>query len=127
MQALRAWPTLVSSATVFRENQHHSAVEPGTMPRCFLALRRLWSRGFGGPRVSRRRLVVADNRHNLTIRLSCDEGRTWDAGSLLLREGNGQYTSMALLTNGRVGVFYDCWENQNYQLYFTTFSPDELR
>lgn len=66
-------------------------------------------------------------RHNLTVRLSRDEGRTWNAGSLLLREGDGQYSSLALLPNGRVGIFYDCWENRNYQLYFATFSTDELR
>ncbi len=66
-------------------------------------------------------------RHNLTVRLSRDEGRTWNAGTLLLRKGDSQYSSMALLPNGRVGVFYDCWENQNYQLYFTTFSPSEIR
>ena len=66
------------------------------------------------------------NRHNLTVRLSRDEGTTWDAGSLLLRMGDGQYTSMALLPNGRVGVFYDCWENRDYQLYFATFLLDGL-
>jgi len=66
-------------------------------------------------------------RHNLTVRLSRDEGQTWNAGSLLLRKGNGQYSSLALLPNGRVGVLYDCWENNNYQLYFATFSADDLR
>ena len=66
------------------------------------------------------------SRRDLTIRLSRDEGRTWDAGSLLLREGNGQYSSMALLPNGCVGVLYDLWENNNYQLYFTAFSLDDV-
>ena len=66
------------------------------------------------------------DRQNLTILVSRDEGRTWNAGSRLLRKGNGQYSSMALLPNGQIGVLYDCWENQNYQLYFTTVSLDQL-
>lgn len=60
------------------------------------------------------------------MRLSQDEGQTWTAGSLLLRKGDSQYSSMALLPNGLVGLLYDCWENQNYQLYFTTFAQNEL-
>ena len=58
-------------------------------------------------------------RHDLTIRVSRDEGATWQP-SCLLRKGNGQYTSMALLADGRLGVFYDCWEDDNYQLYFAS-------
>lgn len=56
-------------------------------------------------------------RHDLTIRVSRDEGVSWQP-SLLLRKGDGQYTSMALLADGRLGVLYDCWEDDNYQLYF---------
>ncbi len=67
------------------------------------------------------------DRNDLTIRLSHDEGRSWDAGALLLRKGNSQYSSMALLPDGRVGVLFDCWENGNYQLYFTTFLPEEIQ
>ncbi|MFT5469480.1 MAG: sialidase-1 [Verrucomicrobiales bacterium] len=66
------------------------------------------------------------DRIDLTVRLSLDEGKSWDAGSMLLRAGNGQYSSMALLPNGEIGVFYDLWEDGNYQLYFTTFSPAQL-
>lgn len=58
-------------------------------------------------------------RHDLTIRVSRDEGRTWQP-SYLLRKGDGQYTSMALLADGRLGVLYDCWEDDNYQLYFAS-------
>ena len=66
-------------------------------------------------------------RRNLTIRLSVDEGRTWTGGSLLLRKGDSQYSRMALLSNGRMGVLYDCWEDNNYQLHFTTIAPREVR
>lgn len=57
-------------------------------------------------------------RHNLTIRVSRDEGRTWPQ-SHLIRAGNSQYSSMALLPDGRIGLLYDCWEEDNYQLHFT--------
>lgn len=60
---------------------------------------------------------VGPDRRNLTIRTSRDEGRTWQA-AVLLRPGNGQYSSMALLPDGRLGVLYDCWEESNYQLCF---------
>ncbi len=66
------------------------------------------------------------DRHNLTIRISRDEGRTWP-GKHLLRRGNGQYTSMAILPDGNVGVFYDCWEENNYQLYFARVDIRELQ
>ena len=66
-------------------------------------------------------------RRNLSIRLSVDESRTWTGGSLLLRKGDSQFSSMALLPNGRVGVLYDCWEYNNYQLHFTTIAPREVR
>jgi len=65
------------------------------------------------------------NRHNLTIRISLDEGRTWP-DSFLLRKGNGQYTSMAALADGQIGVFYDCWEENNYQLYFARVELSDL-
>ena len=66
-------------------------------------------------------------RCQLTLCLSHDEGRTWDAGILRLRAGDSQYSSLALLPNGRVGVFYDCWEDNNYQLHFTTVAIDAVR
>jgi len=64
-------------------------------------------------------------RHNLTIRISRDEGRTWP-GSFLLRRGDRQYTSMAVLDDGRNGVLYDCWEENNYQLYFARVELSDL-
>ena len=65
-------------------------------------------------------------RRDLTVRLSRDEGRTWDAGSLLLQRGDSQYSCLAPLRNGRVAALFDRWENGNYQLYFTTFAPQQV-
>lgn len=80
------------------------------------------------PSASKKKLVpptwlycapAGPKRHDLTIRVSLDEGRTWHS-PCLLRKGDGQYTSMALLADGRLGVLYDCWEDNNYQLYFAS-------
>ena len=65
-------------------------------------------------------------RRQLTLRISQDEGRTWNAGTLQLREGDSQYSSLAFLPNRRLGVFYDCWQDNNYQLYFTTVKLSEI-
>jgi len=59
--------------------------------------------------------------------MSRDEGRTWTGGTLRLRAGDSQYSSMARLRNGRVGALYDCWQDNNYQLYFTTFATTQLQ
>lgn len=64
-------------------------------------------------------------RRNLTARLSRDEGRTWPIARRL-REGDSQYTSLAVLPDGSVGCFYDYWENGNYQLSFVRFETSWL-
>lgn len=64
-------------------------------------------------------------RHNLTIRVSRDEGRTWPEAHLI-RNGNSQYSSMAQLDDGRVGLLYDCWDENNYQLHFTRVAVSRL-
>lgn len=64
-------------------------------------------------------------RSNLTLRLSLDEGKHWTAAHLF-RRGNGQYTSLALLPGQQVGCLYDCWEEDNYQLYFARIPLAEL-
>ena len=66
-------------------------------------------------------------RRQLTLRLSRNEGRSWNAGTLLLREGDSQYSSLAYLPNGRLAIFYDCWQDNNYQLYFTTVALGDIR
>ena len=64
-------------------------------------------------------------RHNLTLRISRDEGRTWPQ-SVLLRKADSQYSSMAVLRDGSIALFYDCWEDKNYQLNFTRVAVDSL-
>ncbi len=66
---------------------------------------------------------VSPKRHDLSVRLSLDEGTTWRE-PYRLRPGNGQYSSLAVLPDGEIGCLYDCWEDNNYQLYFTRFTVD---
>ena len=63
-------------------------------------------------------------RRNLTIRISRDEGRTWP-DSILVRRGDSQYSSMTRLPDGSVGVLYDTWRDDNYQLYFVSVPINE--
>lgn len=97
-------------------------------PHCQASLLKLTIRGKDKPLAVPLWLYchpAGPKRDNLTIRISIDEGRTWP-DSFLLRKGNGQYTTMAVLADGRIGVFYDCWEENNYQLYFARVELAEI-
>lgn len=59
-------------------------------------------------------------RSNLTIRLSRDEGRTWEPGRLVV-PGSAAYSCMARLRDGRLGIVY---EGDHYgRLGFLTLDP----
>lgn len=45
-------------------------------------------------------------RRNLTVRLSCDSGRTWPV-SKVLEPGLAMYSTMAMLDDGTVGILYE--------------------
>jgi sialidase-1 len=57
--------------------------------------------------------------------LSLDEGRTWPIARRL-REGNSQYSCLAVLPDGAIGCLYDCWVDGNYRLFFVRFQPSWL-
>ena len=65
-------------------------------------------------------------RRNLTARMSFDEGRTWPIARQL-RDGDSQYTCLAVLPNGAIGCLYDCWLEGNYRLFFVQFDQAWLR
>lgn len=52
-----------------------------------------------------------DNRINMTVRISYDEGKTWTAGKTIYEAGSA-YSSMTVLANGDIGLFF---EKDNYQ------------
>lgn len=51
-----------------------------------------------------------DDRINMTMRISYDEGKTWTAGKTIY-EGSSAYSSMTVLANGDIGLFF---EKDNY-------------
>ncbi|MFQ5808748.1 MAG: exo-alpha-sialidase [Armatimonadota bacterium] len=59
-------------------------------------------------------------RQDLTVRLSHDEGETWPVAKVL-RTGDSQYSSLAVLADGSIGCLYDCWRDGNYRLFFVRF------
>lgn len=52
-----------------------------------------------------------NDRTNLTIRISYDEGKSWTEGKTIY-EGGSAYSSMTVLENGDIGLFF---EKDNYQ------------
>ncbi len=45
-------------------------------------------------------------RRNLTVKISYDHGETWSAGKVIY-EGEAAYSSMTVLQNGNIAVFYE--------------------
>ncbi|MBS0591192.1 MAG: exo-alpha-sialidase [Proteobacteria bacterium] len=64
----------------------------------------------------------AHERRKLTVRLSCDEGRTWNAGRLFVA-GESMYSVLARLPDGSFGLFY---EGEAGRLEFERFSLESL-
>ncbi|MCK7637012.1 exo-alpha-sialidase [Corynebacterium pygosceleis] len=66
------------------------------------------------------------SRSNGTIRLSCDDGKTWPV-SRSFRAGNIQYTSMATLPDGNIGLLF---EEHNHgphnNIHFSRFNLEWL-
>ena len=54
---------------------------------------------------------MKDERNNMTIRISYDEGRSWTKGKTIYNKGSA-YSSMTILANGDIGLFF---EKDNYQ------------
>lgn len=52
-----------------------------------------------------------DNRTNMTVRISYDEGKNWTEGKTIY-DGSSAYSSMTILSNGDIGLFF---EKDNYQ------------
>ena len=54
---------------------------------------------------------MKDERNNMTIRISYDEGRSWTEGKSIYNKGSA-YSSMSILANGDIGLFF---EKDKYQ------------
>lgn len=56
-------------------------------------------------------IKMKDERKNITIRISYDEGKSWTDGKTMYNESSA-YSSMSILANGDIGLFF---EKDNYQ------------
>jgi len=66
-----------------------------------------------------------NNRRNMTVFLSYDEGDSWGT-SKVINPGPSGYSSLTVLEDGTIGCFYEVGEYEAYQLYFARFSLDWL-
>jgi sialidase-1 len=66
---------------------------------------------------------MKDDRFNMTVRISYDEGETWSAGKTIY-SGSSAYSSLCVLANGDIGLLF---EKDNYNdNVFTSFTLDWL-
>jgi len=59
-----------------------------------------------------------DQRDNMSVSLSCDEGNTWEL-SKTLYPGSSAYSAMSVLKNGNIGLLYE--RNDYSEIVFLSF------
>nr|WKN34514.1 sialidase family protein [Tunicatimonas sp. TK19036] len=79
-------------------------------------LRYQWPEGDQKSKILFLNPASADNgkRHNLTLRMSYDEGKTWP-GIRTIFPGPSAYSSLTRLTNGNIGLLYEAGEESAYE------------
>ncbi|MFA6111956.1 MAG: exo-alpha-sialidase [Candidatus Latescibacterota bacterium] len=96
-------------------------------PSCMAAVVRYSDAAPGG----RGRLLFANpampgSRTQLTVKLSYDEGRTWPVARMV-HAGQAAYSSLAVLTDGSIGLLYETGPNHPYEkITFARFSLEWL-
>lgn len=66
---------------------------------------------------------MKDDRMNMTVRISYDEGKTWSEGKTIF-PGSSAYSSLCVLPNGDIGLFF---EKDDYRdNVFTSFTLEWL-
>lgn len=69
---------------------------------------------------------ASSRRERLTVRVSNDEGRTWEH-SRVIHEGHAAYSTLTVLPDGTIGVLYERGESSAYErITFARFSMDWL-
>lgn len=66
-----------------------------------------------------------NQRRNLTVFVSYDEGNSWQTKKVICPAPSA-YSALCSFDDGTIGLFYENGEYENYQLYFTRFSLDWL-
>ena len=70
-------------------------------------------------------IPFAGSRKNVSVQLSTDEGTTWGAPKTIF-SGASAYSSLTILPDGTIGIYYENGENSTYQMYFVRFSLNWL-
>jgi sialidase-1 len=65
----------------------------------------------------------SNNRENLTVRISYDEGNSWNKGKTIY-EGSAAYSDLTVLKNGNIGVFFEA--DKYTRNLFTSFPLEWL-
>lgn len=70
-------------------------------------------------------LPNAENRTNVTMWVSYDEGTSWPVKKTICK-GESAYSSITILRDGTIGVYVEEDESVPYKMYFLNFSLDWL-
>lgn len=81
--------------------------------------------GYNQSRVLFSNLQSTSGRFNIHVYLSHDEASSWTY-SKQIYEGASAYSSLTILDDGTVGLYYENGEYENYQISFARFSLDWL-
>ncbi|MFA6126802.1 MAG: exo-alpha-sialidase [Bacteroidales bacterium] len=70
-------------------------------------------------------IPYAASRKNISVLLSYDEGVTWPVRKTIY-SGPSAYSSLTVLEDGTIGMYYEAGEYETYQMYFVRFSLEWL-
>lgn len=101
--------TSTNHGNTWISNPDSSLIDPG----CNASLIRYTSvkKGDDKNRLLFSNAKMGNQRSNMTIRISYDEGKTWSDGKSIYNEGSA-YSSMSILANGDIGLVF---EKDDYQ------------
>ncbi len=101
--------TSTDAGATWRSKPDPSLIDPG----CNASIIRYTSikEGADKNRILFSNVKMKEERKNMTIRISYDEGKSWTDGKTIYHEGSA-YSSMSILANGDIGLFF---EKDDYQ------------
>ncbi|RED23669.1 putative secreted protein (Por secretion system target) [Flavobacterium cutihirudinis] len=70
-------------------------------------------------------IPFSGSRKNVSVQMSTDEGTSWGAPKTIFA-GASAYSSLTVLSDGTIGIYYENGENSTYQMYFVRFSLNWL-
>lgn len=70
-------------------------------------------------------IPFSNTRKNISVLMSYDEGQTWPVRKTIY-PGISAYSSLSILNDGTIGMYYEVGEYEIYQMYFARFSLEWL-